>query len=289
MAVKAYSQEGDYVLIQQPVYYPFSEVIEDNGRKVVSSDLVLGEDGKYRIDFAGFEEKIKTYRIKLFLLCNPHNPVGRVWTLEELKELAEICIRNDVIIVSDEIHEDFIFPGHKHIPIINVDERLKEHSVICTAPSKTFNLAGLQIANILIPDQQLRRRFRKQIQAAGYSQLNTIGVAACKAAYLYGEEWYEAVCKYILENLEFLKAYLKEHFPEVKVIEPEGTYLVWLDFRELGVCDRELEDLIVNKAGLWLDGGSIFGKTGEGFQRINLATNRSTLKEALDRLLKIRE
>ncbi len=288
-AVKAYTQEGDYVLIQQPVYYPLKEAVEDNGRRVISSDLVLEADGKYRINFEDFERKLKEYQVKLFMLCNPHNPVGRVWTREELEGLAEICLRNDVIVVSDEIHEDFVYPGHKHIPLLSVNERIKNRCITCTSPSKTFNLAGLQIANILIPDQGLRRKFRKQIQAAGYSQLNTFGVVACKAAYTKGEQWYGAVCDYIRENLEFLKNYIKEKLPEVKVIEPEGTYLVWLDFRGLGYCNEVLEDLILHKAGLWLDSGAIFGQTGSGFQRINLATSRSTLKEALERLAKIRE
>ena len=288
MAVKAYTETGDHVLIQQPVYYPLTEVVQDNGRQVVSSDLVLGQDGRYRIDFEDFERKVREYGIKLFMLCNPHNPVGRVWTKEELSRIADVCIRNNVIIVSDEIHEDFVYPGHKHVPLLTVDERLKDRVITCTSPSKTFNLAGLQTANIFIPDQKLRRKFRKQIQAAGYSQLNTLGVVACKAAYTKGDEWHSAVCEYIRSNLEFLKSYLRENFPEIKVIEPEGTYLVWLDFRGLGLCDREIEDLVVNKAGLWLDGGGIFGKSGEGFQRINLATSRSTLKEALDRLVKIR-
>ena len=288
-AVKAYTQEGDYVLIQQPVYYPLKEAVEDNGRRVISSDLVLEADGKYRINFEDFERKLKEYQVKLFMLCNPHNPVGRVWTREELEGLAEICLRNDVIVVSDEIHEDFVYPGHKHIPLLSVNERIKNRCITCTSPSKTFNLAGLQIANILIPDQGLRRKFRKQIQAAGYSQLNTFGVVACKAAYTKGEQWYGAVCDYIRENLEFLKNYIKEKLPEVKVIEPEGTYLVWLDFRGLGYCNEVLEDLILHKAGLWLDSGASFGQTGSGFQRINLATSRSTLKEALERLAKIRE
>ena len=288
-AVKAYTQEGDYVLIQQSVYYPLKEAVEDNGRRVISSDLVLEADGKYRINFEDFERKLKEYQVKLFMLCNPHNPVGRVWTREELEGLAEICLRNDVIVVSDEIHEDFVYPGHKHIPLLSVNERIKNRCITCTSPSKTFNLAGLQIANILIPDQGLRRKFRKQIQAAGYSQLNTFGVVACKAAYTKGEQWYGAVCDYIRENLEFLKNYIKEKLPEVKVIEPEGTYLVWLDFRGLGYCNEVLEDLILHKAGLWLDSGAIFGQTGSGFQRINLATSRSTLKEALERLAKIRE
>lgn len=282
-AVKAYTQEGDYVLIQQPVYYPLTEVVQDNGRKVISNDLIE-ESGRYRIDFDDFEQKIRQYQIKLFMLCSPHNPVGRVWTAEELNRLSDICLRYGVTVVSDEIHEDFVYPGHKHVPFILANERAKDFCVICTSVSKTFNLAGLQIANILIPNQQLRRRFRKQIQAAGYSQLNTFGVVACKAAYLCGEEWYEAAWKYIQDNLAYLKEQLKKRLPKIKVIEPEGTYLVWLDFREYDLCDAELSDAVIHKAKLWLDDGGIFGKTGSGFQRINIATSRSVLEEALRRL-----
>lgn len=284
MAVKAYTNEKDAILIQQPVYYPFTEVIEDNNRTVVSNDLVLKEDGKYHIDFADFEKKILEHHIKLFLLCSPHNPVGRVWTKEELKRIAEICIKYNVIVVSDEIHEDFVFEGYVHTPFLNVDERLEDICVTCTSPAKTFNLAGLQISNIIIPNSKLRSAFKQQINAAGYSQLNTIGIVACEAAYRYGGEWLEAVKKYLQENLDFLRDYISHELPQIKLLEPEGTYLIWLDFRGLGLCERELEDLIVNKARLWLDSGSIFGKAGAGFERINIATSRTVLKEALDRI-----
>jgi len=282
-AVRAYTNEGDGVLIQQPVYYPFSEVIEDNGRKVVSNDLVY-ENGKYRIDFEDFERKIKEKMIKLFFLCSPHNPTGRVWTISELKEIADICYRNRVIVISDEIHEDFVYPGYKHIPFLLADERIKDQIIICTSPTKTFNLAGLQISNIFIPGEKLRSKFKKQIDAAGYSQLNTFGIVACKTAYRYGGEWYEAVKKYIKGNLEFLRDYIEKYLPKIKLVEPEGTYLVWLDFKKYGLSDKELKYNVINKAGLWLDDGAIFGKTGSGFQRVNLATSRSVLKEALDRL-----
>lgn len=284
MAVKAYTKEGDSVLIQQPVYYPFTEVIEDNNRRVVSSNLVLSDDGKYHIDFDDLEKKIKDNDVKLFLLCSPHNPVGRVWTVDELKRIAEICVENEVIIVSDEIHEDFVFEGYTHTPLINVDERIKEYCITATSPAKTFNLAGLQISNIIIPNLKLRQLFKKEIDAAGYSQLNTIGIVACEAAYNYGEQWYDALKKYLAGNLDFVRDYLKKELPEVKLIEPEGTYLIWLDFRALGLSEKDLEDLIVNKAKLWLDSGAIFGEAGEGFERINIATTRATLKEALERI-----
>lgn len=284
MAVKAYTNEGDSVLIQQPVYYPFSGVIKDNNRKVVSSDLVLTDDGKYRIDFEDLENKIVENNVKLFLLCSPHNPVGRVWTIEELKEIADICVKHEVIVVSDEIHEDFTFEGYTHTPLYNVDERIRDYLVTATSPAKTFNLAGLQISNIIISDKKLRTIFAKEVYAAGYSQLNTMGIVACEAAYKYGDEWYQALKKYLQSNLDFVRDYVSEQLPGVKLIEPEGTYLIWLDFRGLELCERELENLIVYKAKLWLDSGAIFGNVGKGFQRINIATSRAVIKEALDRI-----
>ena len=283
MAVKAYTEKGDAVLISQPVYYPFTEVIKDNERRVVDSTLVLDEDGKYRIDFEDFEEKIIRENVKLFFLCNPHNPVGRVWTREELIALGDICKKHQVIVVSDEIHGDLIFNG-EHQVFPNVKEEFKEFSIVCTAPSKTFNIAGLQVSNIFIPNKELRGKFKKQIDAAGYSQLNAAGLAACEAAYKYGEEWYTAMISYVKENIAYAKAYFEENIPQVKMYEPEGTYLVWVDFRGLSLSGAELENLIINKAGLWLDSGAIFGAAGEGFQRINVACPRATLAEALERL-----
>ena len=282
-AIKAFTNEGDAVLIEQPVYYPFSGVIRDNKRRVVSNDLVL-TDNKYHIDFDDFEKKIVENKIKLFVLCNPHNPVGRVWTKDELIKLIDICIKHDVIIFSDEIHADFTYEGYTHIPLINADERIKDYCIIATAPTKTFNLAGLQISNIIIPGEEIRRKFIKDVDAVGYSEANTIGIVACEAAYRYVQEWYEELKKYLKGNLDFVRDYLERELPQIKLIEPEGTYLIWLDFRGLSLCERELEELIVKKAGLWLDNGAIFGRTGAGFQRINIATNRSILKEALDRI-----
>lgn len=284
MAVKAYTDKGEGVLISQPLYYPFSEVITDNERVVISSDLILGEDGKYHMDFEDFEKKIVENHIRLFLFCSPHNPVGRVWTRQELEKIAQICLKYHVIIVSDEIHEDFVYEGYKHIPLITLDKRLEEICITCTSPTKTFNLAGLQISNVIIPNGNLRHAFRKQVDAAGYSQPNTMGIVACEAAYTKGEEWYEALKKYLQGNLDFVREYLQKKLPQIKLIEPEGTYLVWLDFRSLSLDEEALEDLIVNKAGIWIESGAIFGRIGEGFQRINIATNRSVLEEALERI-----
>ena len=284
MAVKAFTQAGDAVLIQQPVYYPFKEVIEDNDRVVVSSDLVLGSDGKYHVDFADLEQKIRQHHIKLFFLCSPHNPVGRVWTREELQKIADICLKYQVLVASDEIHHDFVYDGYAHTSFWNVDERLKEQTILCTSPGKTFNLAGLQVSNIFIPNEQLRRAFVRQIAAVGYSQLGTMGLAACEAAYRYGGEWYQQLRTYLQGNLNYVRSYLEKELPQVRLVEPEGTYLVWLDFRALGLSEEELEDLIVNRAKLWLDSGAIFGAVGAGFERINIATQRSVLQEALERI-----
>ena len=283
MAVKAYTEPGDAVLIQQPVYYPFSEVIKDNGRNVVSNTLYLGEDNRYHIDFEDFEQKIVDHKIKLFLLCNPHNPVGRVWTKEELTRLGDICVKHHVTVVSDEIHEDFIFKG-KHQVFANIKKEYEEITVTCTAPSKTFNIASLMISNILIPNPELKRKFKHQMDAAGISQLNVLGLVACEAAYEHGEEWYQEMKAYVKENIEFVKQYVEEQLPSVNMVEHEGTYLVWLDFRGTGLSVEELDDKIINQAKLWLDSGKIFGSCGEGFQRINVACPRKVLEEALDRI-----
>ena len=283
MAVKAYTEPGDGVQIQSPVYYPFSEVIEDNGRRIVSNTLVLGEDHKYHIDFEDFERQIKENQIKLFFLCNPHNPVGRVWTTEELTRLGDICLKYRVTVVSDEIHSDFIFRG-KHQVFADLKKEYADITVTCTAPSKTFNLAGLLLSNIFISNRELRHKFRQQVNAAGISQLSPFGLVACETAYTQGEEWYQAMLAYVAENIAFTKEYVEKHLPGVEMVEHEGTYLVWLDFRKTGLSVEELEDLIVNRAKLWLDSGKIFGKSGEGFQRINVACPRQILEEALHRI-----
>ncbi|MGN1146265.1 MAG: MalY/PatB family protein [Acetatifactor sp.] len=282
-AIRAFTKEGDGVLIQNPVYYPFREVIEDNDRRLVDNTLVE-ENGGYTMDLEDFERKILENRVKLFILCNPHNPVGRVWTREELSAVAEICLKHGVLVISDEIHHDFVYPGYEHTVFATIDDRLKDVTITCTSPSKTFNLAGLQVSNIFIANEALRKQFCKEIARTGYSQLNTLGLVACECAYRGGGEWLAELKQYLKGNLEYVREYLKEKLPKVHIVEPEGTYLLWLDFRELGLSGRELENLIVNQAGLWLDAGDIFGACGEGFERVNIACPRAILKEALDRL-----
>lgn len=283
MAVKAYTQYGDSVLLQLPVYYPFSEVIKDNGRKVISNDLYLGDDNRYHIDFEDFERKIIDEKIKLFFLCNPHNPVGRVWTESELIKLGDICVKHGVIVVSDEIHQDFVFHGKHHV-FANLKKEFENISITCTSPSKTFNLASMMMSNIFIPNHELKRKFKNELNGAGTSQLGVMGLVACETAYSKGEEWYQTMLAYVSDNIRFVKQYVNENLPDVNMIDTEGTYLVWLDFRKTGLSVSELENLIIHKAKLWLDSGKIFGKCGEGFQRINVACPRSVLKEALDRI-----
>lgn len=279
-AIRALTVEGDAVLIQQPVYYPFSDSIVKNNRKLVVNPLVY-EDGSYHINFADFEEMITQNQVKLFILCSPHNPVGRVWSADELTRMGEICLRHGVTVISDEIHADFTYPGHTHRVFAALKPEFAEHSITCTAPTKTFNLAGLQISNIFIQNRRFRQQFKQEFVRSGYSQLNIMGITACKAAYSEGGEWLNALREYLYNNLCFIREFLKERLPQIKLVEPEGTYLVWLDFSGLGLTDAGLEELIINKAHLWLDAGTMFGAGGSGFERINIACPRQTLKRAL--------
>lgn len=283
MAIRTFTKEGDAVLIQRPVYNPFSESITSNNRVLINSPLVY-ENQSYHIDFEDFEKKIIDHKVKLFILCNPHNPVGRVWTKEELMELGDICVKHNVLVVSDEIHADFIYPGHAHTVFASMNPEFLDRTITCTAPSKTFNLAGLQVSNIIIGNPALKAALKEEIRKTGYNQLNTMGLISCQAAYEYGEEWLSGLKQYLLENLNYTKEYLKNNIPQLKLVEPEGTYLLWVDFNALQLADDELEDLILKKAHLWLNPGTMFGPEGSGFQRINIACQRETLMKALEQL-----
>jgi cystathionine beta-lyase len=285
LAIRAFTKEDEGVLIQQPVYYPFSETVIANDRTLAVNSLI-NKSGHYEIDFEDFEKQIIEKKVKLFLLCSPHNPVGRVWKIEELKRMGEICLKHGVVILSDEIHCDFALSGHKHTVFASISEEFAMNSIICTSPSKTFNLAGLQVSNNFIKNEEIRRKFYKALDAAGYSQLNTLGLAACKAAYEDGEEWLAQLKEYLNDNLTFLRDFLKERLPLIKLVEPEGTYLIWLDFHDLNITKKELAHLIVNKANLWLDSGQIFGKEGLFYERINIACPREVLRRALEQLEK---
>ena len=282
-AIRAFTNIGDAVLIQKPVYYPFFLTIEDNQRKVVNNSLVY-KNGRYEMDFVDFEEKIISHKVKLFVLCSPHNPVGRVWNKEELLKLGDICLKHKVIVVADEIHADFVYHGHQHQVFANLKTDYQEITVTCTAPSKTFNIAGLQVSNIFIANENLRKKFKQELKKTANADINVMGLIACQAAYSQGEDWLRQVKIYIAENLEYVKTFLRDNLPQVKLVEPEGTYLLWLDFRELNLTEEELEDLIINKAKLWLDGGTMFGAEGVGFQRINIACPQKILIQAFTQL-----
>lgn len=284
-AIRALTQPGDAVLIQQPVYYPFESVIKVNERRLVVNQLLL-QDGKYRMNLEEMERQIVDEKVRMFILCSPHNPVGRVWSREELIAVGRLCAKYDIYVVADEIHADFVYSGYRHQVYAALGPEFAERCILCTAPTKTFNLAGLQISNIFIPNERIRRSYIKEIARTGYSQPNLMGLIACQAAYEKGEEWLEELLKYLEGNLAFVRSFLQDKLLQVRLVEPEGTYLVWLDFRALGLSDKELDELIVKKAGLWLDGGSMFGAGGEGFQRINIACPRSLLEEAFNRLEK---
>lgn len=280
-AVKAFTEPGEGVLIQRPVYYPFTEVVENNGRVVVNSSLRY-DKGSYAIDYEDLEAKLARDDVKLMLICSPHNPVGRVWTRDELSKVCRLCLKYNVKMVSDEIHADFVFANREHVPLASLSEQVRENCVVCTAPSKSFNLAGLQISNIFIPDRDMRHAFRRELEKTGLFGVNMVGLCACQAAYESGGEWLDQLKEYLEGNIQFLKSFVNEHMPRIKVVDTEGTYLVWMDLQELNLVDQK--DFIVNKARLWLDTGSMFGDEGRGFERINVACPRTVLEEALNRL-----
>lgn len=284
-AVRAFTNEGDSILIQPPVYYPFYSVIKDNNRKISENEL-LCINGRYEMDLVDFERKIEKDDVKMFILCSPHNPVGRVWSAEELSGIGEICLRHNVLVVSDEIHCDFVFGNNKHHIFAKAVPQMLERCVVCTSPSKSFNLAGLQISNIWIADPLLRRRFRSELNRVGYTEHNTLGLAAAKAAYSGGREWLSSCLEYIRGNYEYLCDFIDSDIPGIKPVRMEGTYFAWLDCSGLGLDKEQLDDLVINKAGLWLDPGYIFGKNSGQYQRIVLACPRSTLENALERLKK---
>lgn len=282
-AIRALTKEGDAILIQRPVYYPFSMMIERNHRTLVNSPLIY-KDGAYTMDFEDLEAKIIEQQVKMFILCSPHNPIGRVWTKEELLKVASICKKHGVIVVSDEIHCDFTYEGVTHTMFGTLGEEFLDNLVLCTAPSKTFNLAGLQTSNIFIPNEKLRDLFREELLAMSVMEVNRAGLIACQAAYTYGDSWLTELKAYLAGNLSLIRTFLKERLPEIKLVEPQGTYLVWLDCSLLNLKGKELDDFMGKKAGLWLDGGSMFGEEGASFQRVNIACPRSIIEKALTQL-----
>jgi cystathionine beta-lyase len=283
MLIQAFTQSGDKVLIQVPVYTPFFEAIKNNGCQVVENPLI-NDNGSFTIDFKDLELKLSDPRVSVMILCSPHNPVGRVWTIEELTKIGELCLKYNVLVISDEIHSDLIYKQYKHTPFASICEEFKQNSATCVAPSKTFNLAGLSTSSVILPNKSLRQRFSNVMVRNGMELTNTFGIVGTQAAYKYGEEWLEELLDYLNGNLEYLKEYVRTEMPKIKVIEPEGTYLVWLDCTELGMKDDELFNFFLKEAKISFSKGSIFGKEGEAFERINIACPRTLLKKSLKRM-----
>lgn len=293
MIIMAFSKPGDGVILQPPVYYPFFSAITNNGCTVIENPL-LNKDGAYRMDIPGLRDAFqpdrsglypRPRRARLMLLCSPHNPVGRVWRRDELEEAAGIVSENNGLIVSDEIHAELLFPGNTHIPTATLGEQIARNCITCFSPSKTFNLAGLKASVLIIPNPRIRAIFQER--TAGFlSTPGTLGLTAMEAAFRHGDAWLRELLNYLSGNLRFLQDYCATRIPRIKVIPPEGTYLVWLDFRQLGLSDPELRTLMRREARVGLDDGTLFGTGGEGFQRINIACPRATVEEALKRIEK---
>jgi cysteine-S-conjugate beta-lyase len=283
LAVLAYTQPGEKIVIQSPVYHPFAKVVLNNGRQMVENDLI-NENGFYRMDFEKLDQQLSDPRVRMLILCSPHNPVGRVWTPEELTRLGEICMRHGVLVISDEIHSDLVYSWAKHTPFASLSPEFAKNSVTLLAPSKTFNLAGLSTSVAIIPDQGLNARFCQVVENLGVGGNNVFGLTGLEVAYRSGEEWLQQLLVYLEGNLNFLEEYIQHCIPRIKVRKPEGTYLVWLDCRELDLNRADLKKFMIFQAGLGLDEGAVFGKPGEGFMRLNAACPRATLKTALEQL-----
>ena len=281
--VRAFSVEGEKVLIQPPVYHPFYHVVK-NSQRVLEFNPLIYEKNAYTMDYADLEEKVKDPMVKMVILCHPHNPIGRVWTKDELTRFGEICLANGVLVVSDEIHCDLLYRGVQFMPYATIREEFAQNAVICTAGSKTFNLAGLHHSNIIIPNPELRKRLSATIQSTSTFGNSIFGMLALETAYNEGEEWLEQLLDYLDGNRQYLEDYIAEHIPQIKVVKPEGTYLVWLDCRGLGLDKDGLQALMQEKARLYFDEGYIFGPEGEGFERVNIACPRAILADALERM-----
>jgi cystathionine beta-lyase len=289
-AVRAFTHPGDEVILQEPVYYPFFPAVTSSGCQIVNNELKL-IDGRYEMDYEDLEGKFNLRtgmrsspsRVKAIILCNPHNPVGRLWNREELTRMGEIVIRHGAIVISDEIHCEILFKGYEHTPFASISEEFEQNCVVCMAPSKTFNLAGLGASSIIIPNKKLRDDF-VNAKAGILPGPNLFGLTALEAAYRLGDEWLEQLLDYLQGNLDITIEYFETRIPKIKVIKPQGTYLIWLDCRELGMDAMALRSFMREKARVGFDDGFLFGAGGAGFQRMNIACPRAILKEALMRI-----
>lgn len=282
--IQEMTKENDKIMIQEPVYSPFNSVVKQNKRELVISPLIKLEDGNYVMDYEDIESKIKD--VKVFILCNPHNPVGRVWTKEELKKLGDICIRHNVLVISDEIHSDIIFKNYKHIPFGSISEEFAQNSITCMAPTKTFNIAGLQTSQVILPNEEHYQILDNAFIRLDIRRNNAFSLVATEAAYNHGEDWLNEYLKYIEENMDFAINYINENIPSLKVRKPEGTYLLWVDFSETGLSDEEVAKALVGKGKVALNSGESFGTGGKGYQRINLACPRVMVEDGLSRIKK---
>ena len=283
LAVEAFTKPNDKILIQTPVYTPFYDVIEKHERVVVKNPLIL-KDNHYHIDFTDFEKKLKE-GVKAFILCSPHNPVGRVWTKEELTKMAELCLKYDVLILSDEIHSDLIFPNFTHTPIASLSEDISQQTITCMSPSKTFNMAGLQASYIVTQDRSKRIQLNKHLNKYGLGQLNTIGNVGLEAAYTHGKTWLDDLITVLVENQAFVIKMFANHADQIKVVQSEGTYLMWLDCSGLQMDSRSLHKFMIEKAKVGLNRGIDYGEEGEQFMRINIACPPRTLQEGVNRII----
>lgn len=286
LAIQTFTKPGDKVLIQRPVYYPFTNAIVNNGRQVVSNTLV-NQKGRYEIDFEDFKRKVQDPDTTLFILCSPHNPVSRSFSKEELVRMMDLCVANDVLVVSDEIHNDLIMPEtDPHVTVPSLGEKYANHSITCMAPSKTFNLAGMHLSNIVIPNDRLRHQFQRTMSQVGIGGMNPFAIEATTAAYTHGEPWLEGLLDYLYGNYQYLRDTFAKELPEVVVTPLEATYLVWLDFNALEISQDILGEKIFKDAKVALDGGDWFGPEGEGFMRLNLASPRSVIQEAVEKIIR---
>lgn len=282
-AIRAYTAPGDGVIIQTPAYYPFYMAIDKNHRRLVRNPLVL-RDGRFRIDFDHLQRVAADPANKLLLFCSPHNPTGRVWTREELRRVADIVLANDLILVSDEIHFDLVLPGHRHIVMSTLGADIAQRTLVCTAPSKSFNLAGLSTSNIVVEDAGLRTRFTAELEASGLFFLTAPGYKACELAYTQGAAWLDGLLRLVQRNHDLVKDFMARKLPAVTVFDLEGTYLQWMDFRGLGKSAAELKAIHERQAFVFFDEGTMFGEEGAGFERMNLATPTAAVEAALERL-----